>query len=743
MTALNPSVLNLPAFDLPLLNVLAESAVRSLLLGLLAWGALRLLRVRHAGVEKQAWTGVLLLALAMPLLVALRIPRVTLRYEWMGAVWSGLHPAAAQPEAVLEKPEAVLNRTAAVHVRTVSGPAVGPAVLPAAWPGGEALPPAAQQSDTSAVPVPLPVPVPPGLRSTTAAAAVHAPFPWGLFGVLVYSLISAGLLLRIGVGLVLAAWMWRRAESFPVQETALPVRLTAELKSPVTLGRGILLPLEAAEWEAATLRTTLAHEAAHIRAGDFFLQLAASLHLALFWISPLSWWLPAELSRLSEIICDRAALQAAGDGLSYAQLLLRFAGAGRAPSRMLAMAQPGGLQQRIEQLIADPQLAGSFRQRRGQGTAALLLVGVAAAASAATIRILDPMPRVLAAHRVAIQGPAALQAPTPPEPAQPPPAPSPAPAPAAAQRSTPPAPAPAPTPAVPAIAPAPEPAAAPALQAAPPPADAESGVWISSDGTPGHSFAILSSDGDATFTFSGGAAHPSGEWRQLRREHPGGVIWFQRDGKSYVIDDPALVKQAREAYAPAQQLGRKQGELGKKQGALGEEQGKLGEQQGEIGAMQGDWGAKQAELAQNFKFDMPPEFADAIAQLTEAATRLGFDHDQLDASQRAALEAQKQQAQATIDKVTAELRAQQPQREAMEKQIREQTEQMRKQMEPMMKQMTELARKQSAFAVQQEELGRQQALLGQQQRKVSREAQEKVQQLIEQAMREGKARPAP
>ncbi len=676
--------------NLPIINILGESAARSLALGLLAAAGLRLMRVRNARLEKQAWTGVLLLAIAMPLLVALHIPRVS-----VPALWAAPQVTVAEPAAHL--------RTAAVRSRTVaSSPAL---------------------SLRQAAPA-ISIPVPKGLAG---APAVHLPFPWALFGVIVYAMVSALLLLRVLVGLALAARLWRRADVFPVHETRIHVRLTAELDSPATLGHGILLPIEAAGWDAVTLRSTLAHEAEHVRAGDFYLQLASSLHLALFWISPLAWWLPAQLSRLSETICDRAAVAVTGDGLSYAQLLLRLATAGRAPVGMLAMAQSAGLRERVEQLIADPQLASAFRHRRGQAAGALLLVGVAAITSAATVRILAPESAVLAAP----QAPAAPSAPAAPEVAPTPPAPA-APEPTPLQEPAP----------VPSAAPAPPSVAAPQPPTPPeaPPADAE--IWTSTGDDASRPYAVLGGNGDASVSVHGSYDH-RGEWRQLRHQHPGGSIWFERDGKSYVIDDPALVKQAREAYAPVEQLGKRQGELGDKQGALGEQQGQLGELQGAIGEKQGEWGEHQAEFTEKFDFKMPEGFDKAVEDLAETASRLGIEQDSLSVTERADLEIRHKEAQANFDKMMADFKAHQPEREAFEKQMREQGEQIRKQMEPMLKKMKELAAKQGELGKQQGELGHQQSLLGHQQREATRQADKKVQQLIDKAVHDGKAHPAP
>src|ERR1700760_1400820 len=65
-----------------IIHVLGESAVRSLALALAVALVLRVLRVEHAHLAKRAWTAVLILALAMPALVALHIPSFSFLALW-------------------------------------------------------------------------------------------------------------------------------------------------------------------------------------------------------------------------------------------------------------------------------------------------------------------------------------------------------------------------------------------------------------------------------------------------------------------------------------------------------------------------------------------------------------------------------------------------------------------------------------------------------------------------------------
>ncbi|HEX4309428.1 MAG TPA: M56 family metallopeptidase, partial [Acidobacteriaceae bacterium] len=705
-----------------IVSVLGESAVRSLALALAVWVVLRLLRVQHARIAKRAWTAVLILALAMPALVALHIPSVSFT-----ALWSTPRtiivtaPPAIPPADAMTREAADSSAVTRVQV----------------------------QSENLAPAVTLTIPVPAALRSASAPVRHIA---WWQIGFAAYLAITALLLFRVLLGLALAARLWRRAQSFATAQTDIPVRLSVELRSPATVGHGILLPLEAIEWDDAALSATLAHEEKHVREGDFYLQLAATLHHCFFWISPHAWWLRPQLARLSETICDRAAVTSSGDGLSYAQLLIRFATAEQTPAGMVAMAQSAGLRERVERLIADPDLAGAFHHRRGQAIAAGVLLAAAALVAAASVHIVQPQTVVLAAPQAPVAPPAMPSAPSDAPPLPPLPAPDAVLAPShdigIGEDSG--------TIQSPDTIVRVEPRvrvrtndlptridtrviqmhgietrviAAPHLDVMPrvvavgpmamigPPVTVDTHVKILA--IP-HVAALQTDDEDfieldgRNYAVCGpnndGAEHNCSLNGYNLKDRKSGAILFERDGKTYIIDDPALVKQAQEAYARVRELGKQQGELGGRQGELGAQQGELGAIQGELGAKQGEWGAMQGKFAEDFHFEMPKDFDKTVQALTDSETKLDLEHDKLSEAQRAELETQRKEARANFDKAMAEIRAQQPQREAMEKQMREQAEQIRKQMEPLEKQMRELGEKQGDLGRLQGELGHQQAL---------------------------------
>src|SRR3979490_1029036 len=137
-----------------IIHVLGESAVRSLALALSVAIVLRVLRVQHARLAKRAWTAVLILALAMPALVALHIPSFSFT-----ALWSA--------------PRTIIRPAATIFPIAIDS-------------------------------------------SLGTAPARHLPL-WQIgFGA--YLAITALLLLRVLLGLALAVRLWRRAQPFATSE---------------------------------------------------------------------------------------------------------------------------------------------------------------------------------------------------------------------------------------------------------------------------------------------------------------------------------------------------------------------------------------------------------------------------------------------------------------------------------------------------------------------------------------------
>jgi TonB family protein len=117
----------------------------------------------------------------------------------------------------------------------------------------------------------------------------------------------------------------------------------------------VILPATASSWPEDRARIVLRHELAHIRRGDWVVQMAAEALRCVFWFNPLVWIASARLRQESEYACDDAVLDGAVDGADYAGHLLELArtlNAGRrAGHAALAMARPSSLEGRIRAML--------------------------------------------------------------------------------------------------------------------------------------------------------------------------------------------------------------------------------------------------------------------------------------------------------------------------------------------------------------------------------------------------------
>ena len=201
---------------------------------------------------------------------------------------------------------------------------------------------------------------------------------------------------RLALGLVLTARI--HALSQPIDEPwteGRDIRETGAVDAPLSYAKAILLPLDWRGWSAAKLQAVLAHEDSHVRRGDFFILLLASVHRALFWFSPFAWWLQARLGDLAETASDKAAVVRIADPAGYAEILIEVARRTRSSSGpAMAMARSPGIAHRVDQIlggIPERTLGAAGRLLALAGVLALGL-GLAEVRAAAT----DPAPPVKA-----------------------------------------------------------------------------------------------------------------------------------------------------------------------------------------------------------------------------------------------------------------------------------------------------------------------------------------------------------
>jgi len=366
---------------------LIEAALRALILALAVWGGLRLLRVGNVLAQKAVWCLVLAAALLMPLLM---------RWQWLPSNATVQMPIFAWPQS-----DSPADSSLAVAPELNSGSSPAQQSMPEAISGPSHL---AVVSETPSQPVVFSQPDAPAEKASY--------FRFATLGWFLYLAVSGVFLTRLLLGLGSAARLWLRAKPVLIEPqfdlaAGLRVRWSIRIASPVAVGSGVVLPADYSEWDAEKLRIVLAHERSHVRQGDFYLQLFAELYAALFWFSPLGWWLKRKLCDLGEAISDRAGLEEAASRCSYAQVLLEFAALPRLTlTQGVSMAHNSNISHRIERLLNESSFRHAFAGSRLRALLAVLLVPVALFAATALIRV-----EAAASTQPAASQPAALAQP--------------------------------------------------------------------------------------------------------------------------------------------------------------------------------------------------------------------------------------------------------------------------------------------------------------------------------------------
>jgi beta-lactamase regulating signal transducer with metallopeptidase domain len=641
-----------------ILSSLIEAALRTLLVALAVGAGLRLLRVSNVLAQKKAWCLVLAAALAMPLLM---------RWQWL-SVSALIHvPAPSWGQSANSQP-----------AETASVPISAPAQT--------ALP------NSDLAPLPAVHSVTPDSESSAGSASANLaqlkPRSMQIPTLLWFFYFGAGVLLlaRLLYGLIATARLWITAEPVCLASDSdlaagMRLRSSRRIVSPVALATGVVLPAEYLEWDRQKLRIVLAHERAHLRQGDFYLQILAGLHAALFWFSPLAWWLKRKLSDLGEAVSDRAGLEAAVSRSSYAQILLEFAALPRPALRpyqfgVAMTSHTSSLSDRIERFLDESRFHQAFAGSRRRALLAVLLVPAAIFAFTALIRV------EAAAQISAVQAPQtiAAQAAQPAQPvliAQ---------AGQTAGQATPDTP------------PPPPPASVPPP---PPPPPAAKGSHHMSFG-PGYSYSV-NGDSYALITGPGDRLTFSGDWNpdtraeidKARKLAHGEFLWFKQNGKPYLLDDPAVVAQIEAMYKPMEALGKQQEELGRKQKELGKQMEEVGRKM------------REATLPTP---DMSKEIDDLEKQMAKLRLMQGKT---MTTEEWAEMESKLGNLQGKLGAIQGEIGAEQG----------------------------AFGGEMGKLGGQMGELGGQQGRLGAEQGRLAEEADRKIRAIIDKALKEGKARP--
>jgi len=538
------------------------------------------------------------------------------------------------------------------------------------------------------------------------------------------------LMLRMAVGLILAFRLWRRAKpinpsDLPQSDLAQPdlpkpglaksdlpissarpprVRVSPDLITPVTIASTILIPADYTGWDEAKLRIVLAHEQSHVKQGDFYLQLVAALHASVFFFSPLGWWLQRKLSELGEALSDRAGVEQADSPATYAQILLEFAAKPRktsffTPTAGVAMARNSNLSGRIDRILSTSRLGLSSLGSRRHAVLAAVVVPVALLAAVALVQVapgVEAAQATRSSDRLTGKGSSST---------------------GTAQstgvasadqvhsvdvaQSVPPAPpAPPVSDVAPPLPPDAEPQAIEPLTAKVAPEPFKSGspsFSVDNDNdNDDDAVAIVQGPGH-TITMNG---HGGMGLKKAREKYHDNFIWFERDGKAYVITDPQIVAQAKDMFKGDPRLEVRQKALEDRQHLLEEEMNKV---------------ASEHALV---KLDSP-EFKAQMDKLTAELAKLN-----------------------TV-KITEDLKANLTQEKIAE--IQERVGRIQERLGDLQGQIGEkqgeIGERQGEIGERMGKIGEEMGKIGEEQGRKAEEAAKKLKSVIDQAVKDGKAKP--
>jgi beta-lactamase regulating signal transducer with metallopeptidase domain len=496
----------------------------------------------------------------------------------------------------------------------------------------------------------------------------------------------------------------RLAEIFGIARDV-RLRVADDLDSPVAAGwwRPIVLVPAAlvANMPFDLLEALLAHELAHIKRHDYLVNLIQSAIEALLFYHPVVWWLSKQIRIEREQIADDLAAQALGDprrlALALQQLDQYQLDIATRPVSELAPAANGGLlMSRIQRLIRPNQHALSWKM-------ALPIIGLTALCLSVYAHDNTPAVASASATNTAATTAESTAAAT---------------VNASATNTS------ATIATTTAIMSAEAAAtAAPVIATSATSTHAASKIRTSDPHAHHDSYAIVRAD-ETGINMSGDTRDiPAIE--QTKQKVHGDFVWVRHGGKTYVVQDPAVIARITEVWKPAEALGKQMDALGKQMEvpskqmeALGKQMEALGENRPYDDAMEKDSTRMQALGRQQEILAAKMETIGSKMERAKSAERI--------AHQRA------------MEAVQAQMK---PLDEEMRK-LGEVMEERAKQMEHSKQPMEELSKQMEDASLPMKKLGKQMDALGKQEEQLSREADRQARDLIDRALQDGKADPA-
>jgi len=426
---------------------------------------------------------------------------------------------------------------------------------------------------------------------------------------------------------------------------------------PAALATGMAPPL---------LEALLAHELAHVRRHDYLVNLMQSAVEILLFYHPAVWWLSHRIRVERELIADDLAASLLGEPRRLALALSELDQFQLSTHPLAPAAHGGNLMSRIKRLVR-PQ-SESINWKLAVPLLALML----SAAASTQIGTANAAPQQAQSEAAAARAEAEatrVQAQ----------------AGAGQARSA-------------------------ANQARSAARDAERSASRRRE----ESFALVS--GSEQNLSASGDVSDWADIRQLRRSIDGEFLWFREGGKSWVVQDPKVLAQARAAYEPIERLGKQMDGYGKEMDRHGKAMDALGKEmshaaagvrpdQGRLNALQG----RMNELGR---------------QMGELGGQMGRAHD----------DAERRRLQTEMNRLSAQMNTLGTQMSEASNSAAQRAA--RQNMDEIGRRMDEAGKPMNA-------LGKQMDALGKQMEREGERANAAVRALIRDAMARGLARPAP
>ncbi len=474
------------------------------------------------------------------------------------------------------------------------------------------------------------------------------------------------------------------------------VRLIDDGDSPLSIGWWkpmVLLPAAiAAQMPAPLLEALIAHELAHIRRHDYLVNLLQGVVEALLFYHPVVWWLSHRIRIERELVADDLAAKQLGNprhlALALSELDRLAVARSSTPHFALAQAAHGGhLMSRIQKLIRpEHRIVG--------GTLVLPVVGIVALGIA-----FSAYANLGSTHATRVT--TSTDAPPPPPP---------------------PAPLPPPNPPVPPLAPNAPPVQAPMPPLPPaPPQPPMTGTLHYGNNHDGYALVRKGRDGYAM----SGDSDDIDDIDAIKRRIDGDFIWFRRNGKAFVLRDPAVLARAEKAWDVTKPHEAKMQEL----------QTRMEPHQRAAEALS----ARMERMQPNFEETPEMRSAEqALQALARKQEQLAVQHQSLASQMQRADEAKRRQ-------LDQDMQALAVRHEALAGQMQRQSAVLQAQHERMQgdsAKMEAIAREMEAASRPMEAIGKEMEAVGKQLEQQATLADRQVRMLIDEAVKQGLAQPA-